>query len=266
MAPSPLFLLLLLLLPASVVSQGCGMLNNCNGHGTCTVSTGKCSCYEGWGADTDKAYYKAPDCSKRTCPSGRAWGDVPTTTSNAHALAECSNMGLCDRTSGACNCFDGFAGDACQRMKCPNDCSGHGQCISVKRMASLGNALPLGNTTTYTGFETSHTWDEDMVYGCVCDSSWTVGIGDGQTQEPEWFGADCSLRRCPSGDDPRTAADETDCHGKAAKNSAVKGQNGNKCHVDCSNRGTCDYRTGKCSCFNGYYGQACNEQSALAHD
>ena len=109
MAPAPLFLLLLLLLPASVVSQGCGMLSNCNGHGTCTVSTGKCSCYEGWGADTDKAYYKgtpppppspippsittpnltpppslhaaAPDCSKRTCPSGRAWGDVPTTTS-----------------------------------------------------------------------------------------------------------------------------------------------------------------------------------------
>ena len=213
---SPLLLLLLLLLPASVVSQGCGMLNNCNGHGTCTVSTGKCSCYEGWGADTDKAYYKgknlplpypfplhlaappltltlpfhtpptrraAPDCSKRTCPSGRAWGDVPSSTSSAHALSECSNMGLCDRTSGACNCFEGFAGDACQRMKCPNDCSGHGQCLNVRRMASLPNALPMGNATTYAGFETSHTWDEDMVYGCVCDSSWTVGLGDGQTQE-----------------------------------------------------------------------------------
>ena len=30
--------------------------------------------------------------------------------------------------------------------------------------------------------------------GCVCDSSWVVGLGSGERQEPEWFGADCSLR------------------------------------------------------------------------
>ncbi|GMH66896.1 hypothetical protein TL16_g04532 [Triparma laevis f. inornata] len=228
-----LLLLSLSLLP-STSAQGCGMLSNCNGHGTCTVSTGKCSCYEGWGADTDIAYYKAPDCSKRVCPAGRAWGDVPTSATSAHALIECSNRGTCDRGSGACTCFDGFAGDACQCLKCPNDCSGHGQCLNVQRLASMTNAEPLSNATTYAGFETTHTWDEDMVYGC------------------------------PSGNDPRTAADETDCGGKAAKWSTEKGRTGNKCHVDCSNRGVCDYRTGTCACFVGYFGQACNEQSALA--
>lgn len=56
------------------------------------------------------------------------------------------------------------------------------------------------------------TWDEEMIYGCVCDSSWEVGLGFGQTQEPEWFGPDCSLRHCPSGDDPSTVDDETDCY------------------------------------------------------
>lgn len=56
------------------------------------------------------------------------------------------------------------------------------------------------------------TWDEEMIYGCVCDSSWEVGLGSGQTQEPEWFGPDCSLRHCPSGDDPSTTVDETDCY------------------------------------------------------
>lgn len=63
------------------------------------------------------------------------------------------------------------------------------------------------------GEDDSVTWDEEMIYGCVCDSAWEVGLGAGQTQEPEWFGPDCSLRHCPSGDDPNTDVDETDCFG-----------------------------------------------------
>jgi hypothetical protein len=35
-----------------------------------------------------------------------------------------------------------------------------------------------------------------MTYGCVCDSSWEVGLGSGQRQSPEWFAADCSLSTC----------------------------------------------------------------------
>jgi hypothetical protein len=46
----------------------------------------------------------------------------------------------------------------------------------------MTNALPLSNVTTYTGFESTHTWDEDMVFGCVCDSSWTVGLGSGEVR------------------------------------------------------------------------------------
>jgi hypothetical protein len=39
-------------------------------------------------------------------------------------------------------------------------------------------------------------WDDDFIYGCVCDSSWKVGLLAGETQTPEWFGADCSLSKC----------------------------------------------------------------------
>lgn len=39
------------------------------------------------------------------------------------------------------------------------------------------------------------TWDEDKIFGCVCESQWPVGLGSGETQEPEWFGPDCSLRK-----------------------------------------------------------------------
>jgi hypothetical protein len=61
-------------------------------------------------------------------------------------------------------------------------------------MARMSNALPLAPNTFYEGDVGGSTWDEDMIFGCVCDSSWDVGLGSGQTQEPEWFGPDCSLR------------------------------------------------------------------------
>ena len=35
------------------------------------------------------------------------------------------------------------------------------------------------------------------------------------------------------------------------------GASGNKCHVDCSNRGVCDYLSGVCTCFSGYTGSNC---------
>jgi len=131
----------------------CSMQNYCNGHGTCINSTSVCSCYEGWGAATDITFYSAPDCSSRTCPSGRAWADIPSSSTTAHAYAECSNRGVCDRSSGLCACFDGFTGAACQRNKCPNDCSGHGLCLSIKQLARSDSALPLGPNTFYEGDE-----------------------------------------------------------------------------------------------------------------
>jgi hypothetical protein len=244
----------------------CEMQNNCNGHGQCNLATSKCNCYEGWGAETDVTLYRAADCSARTCPSHRAWADVPTSPTTAHAVAECSNKGTCDRTSGNCNCFPGFTGTACERTICPNSCSGHGVCTSMKQMARMDTALPLGPNTYYEGFEDTTTWDEDMSYGCVCDSSWDVGLDDGQTQQPEWFGPDCSQRHCPSGDDPFTEVVETNCTGIAAPTAAstAVGLQGNLCHVDCSNRGICDHRTGVCQCFDGMYGAACNTIDATA--
>merc|ERR1712070_602357 len=116
---------------------------------------------------------------------------------------------------------------------------------SMKQIASMSEALPLNNKTfEYEGKETSTTWDQDMLFGCVCDSSWEVGLESNKRQEPEWFGHDCSLRHCPTGDDPRTTADETDCHNVTAEGGYGVGQLGNKCHVDCSNRGLCNYRKG----------------------
>jgi hypothetical protein len=128
----------------------------------------------------------------------------------------------------------------------------------LKQMARMSNALPLSPNTYYEAAEDGSTWDEDMIYGCVCDSSWTVGLGAGEVQEPEWFGPDCSFRHCPSADNPRTVADETNCTNVQAANSMYSGSDGNLCHVDCANQGLCDYRTGTCKCFDGQFGAACH--------
>jgi hypothetical protein len=74
------------------------------------------------------------DCSLKTCPSGPAWSDIATMDDVAHHNAECSNRGTCDRKLGNCKCDVKFEGHACERLKCPKDCSGKGRCLSAKAL------------------------------------------------------------------------------------------------------------------------------------
>lgn len=163
--------------------------NMCSGHGDCSTSDNRCSCHV---ADrhTD-THWIGGDCSLRECPKGKAWADLAQADNTAHnALAECSNQGTCDYHTGNCVCRRGFMGIACQRMACPNDCSGQGVCVSMDY-----NARAQGNLAGVAVYATSAhkydaPWDHDMIYGCACDTGFT--------------GYDCAQRLCPTGDDPLT--------------------------------------------------------------
>ena len=134
----------------------------------------------------------------------------------------------------------------------------------------MSDALPLSkpqnSSSAYFMMEEefTKTWDQSRLSACVCDSSWMVGLENGRTQEPEWFGPDCGSRRCPSGDNPDTAVDETDCFEVTAEGGRGRGRMGNICHHDCSGKGTCDYKEGACACFAGHTGAACEVRDALA--
>ena len=271
---------------ATVVGDGCASLNYCNQHGECNFCLNRCDCHPGFGAPFEASFRHLSDwtCEERSCPYGPTWAGIPSHAGYAHGdMSECSGAGLCKRNTGKCKCFKHFEGPACERRLCPGysaetgDCSGHGVCGSMRDLAREPDALPLSpyGNRSYTFTENqfpSNVWDARRVFGCVCDSSWPVGLDIGESNEPEWFGPDCSLRHCPSGDDPMTRRDETDCYNVSSTlgtavypdDAGVLGKNGSLCHVDCSNRGKCDYETGVCACFAGFRGPNCGIIDVLA--
>jgi len=148
-----------------------GQDNGCSGHGICDYCSGRCSCFEGYGNVHDllTPALRAPaDCSLRTCPAGTALADVALTATKAHRKAECSNAGLCDRQTGECQCFPPWTGAACDRMRCPNDCSGHGQCLSIRqltRLASIkGSAFHQGVYYGHNIYFGKGLFSEDPMY------------------------------------------------------------------------------------------------------
>jgi len=188
--------------------------NACSQRGTCNDEN-VCNCFDGW---------TGGDCARRSCPYGLSWSatsydnlvddrtgaDIIMSSPGGYGVwngdeldleaafedmypkvpglrqyTECSSRGTCDYTEGTCNCFDGFEGKGCRRASCPNDCNGHGRCLT--------NAEVDFMYTSHTPFN-DQFWDKDATQQCVCDRGFE--------------GWDCSQRTCPVGDDPTTACSE----------------------------------------------------------
>ena len=160
--------------------------NDCNGHGVCSVES-ECLC--------DDDYKLVADCSLLRCPHDYAWVDKAygnTTANLAHRSMECSGRGHCDRVLGACECFDGFEGEACQRSI--SYCGPNGFPMTMSDIytiystemyySTLQIITDSDNNMTYQG------WEKDRIQHCVCDRG--------------FFGPQCDMRMCPKGDDPLT--------------------------------------------------------------
>jgi len=129
------------------------------------------------------------DCSDRICPFELAWVDTPDRLGRRHKYAECANRGICDRSSGECECFEGYEGKGCARTTCPNDCSGHGNCEYIQDLGFMAVTFDYRQHEFTQDLETFdyYGWDTQKTRACVCD--------------PEWADVDCSKRLCPYGTD-----------------------------------------------------------------
>ena len=158
----------------AAVGPACRALLNCYGHGFCDACRQRCECYDGFGAPLNNGAVTpprdvAPDCSRRTCQVGPVIRSVPRTSKQAHAyLAECSDNGICDRALGVCRCSPGWGGTACDRLMCPEDCAGHGKCLSMEDLARTVTALPLRpETVQFPVYGTVRETAQFPVYGTV---------------------------------------------------------------------------------------------------
>lgn len=145
-------------------------------------------------------------------------------SNSIHEFIECSGAGLCNRNTGKCECFSGYEGIACQRLRCPNDCSNHGKCVTYDE-AIQGSKYKYKIKQQF-GYSGSNSLNEKF-FGCLCENGYR--------------GSDCSLKECPSFIDPQSDKD-------------IKI---NKESRDCSGRGICNYDNGICECFDGYSGAGC---------
>merc|ERR1719274_413966 len=105
--------------------------NMCSGHGTCG-SDRKCPFETAWVTSPDSFYYSK--------------------SGYVHSYAECAGRGICDRSTGECECFDGYTGKGCGYTTCPNDCSGHGTCEYVNEL-SFGSVAGDYYDSKYDGMK-----------------------------------------------------------------------------------------------------------------
>jgi len=187
---------------------------------------------------------------------------------------QCSGHGTCE-VNGNCKCFKGLDGEAewtgpdCSQRTCPFDfawvglsinannlhpwaeCSNKGTCdrssgecqcftgyegaacqrtVCPDNCNDQGTCWPEKHLASKAGRVYSAPWDAMKHVGCLCDAGYR--------------GPACDQQECPSGADPLSGY-------------------GNEAGRDCSGRGICDYTTGVCKCFSGFFGEACNIQTIL---
>ncbi|XP_075042627.1 tenascin-X isoform X2 [Mixophyes fleayi] len=141
---------------------------------------------------------------------------------------------------GQCQCKDGYMGDRCQLLTCPEDCNDQGRCVKGRCVCFKGFFGVTCGSKACTNNCQNHGRCEDGV--CVCD--------------PGFSGEDCSSRTCP-----KNCLNQGKCEGGVCVcPSGFTGQDcGTKtCPRNCLHVGVCE--NGVCVCPPGFSGVDCGSR------
>jgi len=202
------------------------------------------------------------------------WDDKMRHRKGGNCENSCSGHGVCQYNRN-CVCYTGMDGEAewtgpdCSKRTCPKgnawvgsvvasndlhpwvECSNKGACdrksgtckcftgyegvacqrtICPQGCNDHGKCLPELHLADEAGRTYDSPWDAMKHVGCKCDLGFR--------------GPACDMKECPSGADPMDGY-------------------GNEAGRDCSGRGICDYGAGVCTCFSGFFGTMCEQQTTL---
>jgi len=218
----------------------------CSERGSCNVSSGACTCEQGWMGKL---------CEEQEC-SGN-----------------CSGRGLC--IASKCVCSPESFGDACESLRCPSDCGGHGACFAGQCSCETG----WGGLSCLVQLEDSSSSHPALLLSqrsqTASNAASCSGLcGHGQCQadgqclcNQGWSGEGCDVESCPGGCSGTGMCHNGQCRCQqgfggpdcsvslASVHAAMRAQ---VCHNDCNGQGSC--RAGVCQCYPGYSGLNCDVQ------
>merc|ERR1719454_164666 len=156
-------------------------------------------------------------------------------------LEDCSGHGVCGENR-VCACGDGWSGEACDIEPCPNGCNGRSACLQG---SCVCNAAFYGLSCEFSRCLNDCNGHGYCVEGkCSCTTNW---VGDTCDEEMKVKVVD--TKPIPTLIKPM---------GLKGALSGYIGKMPATCPEECNGNGKCN-KVGKCDCFPGYTGPACQD-------
>lgn len=277
------FTAILVLATATAALASCP--NMCSGHGRCNEFD-KCECFKYDGTSKDRrVMWTGADCSQRTCPYDIAFSDISTTSRMTYMSSGQSNIVALkpqtafDGTPRSTTTFSSYL-----RVDAADYKLGESKTFNVRvyavdttaKMVSL--QWKLAEQDTYSRvFKVPYTGVAGTVGKTGIDGAVELGRDYGTTATG-CFGAPCPGSLDVSGlgaTGVRVYVDAALVEANIAENNLytftvdyVDGKpymagNADSSHQEqeCAGKGLCNRDSGRCECFNGYEGEACQRTS-----